>query len=120
MHPNVDELTVIEGGKNRKKIAGRLAARSLARTAGGLFITASEGRGVGIAWPQVLGVLSHGTNTLAVIGSFCLVTLYGAGVAALGRSILDRKISELREGEEINGAAIEKITIEHKVMVGGD
>ena len=42
-------------------------------------------------------------------------TLSGPGdrrVAALARVILDRRISELREGMEIDGARIDKITIE--------
>jgi hypothetical protein len=55
--------------------------------------------------------MPYGTDTLALIVSFCLVTLYGPGVATLARVILDRRISELREGMETDGARIDKITI---------
>jgi hypothetical protein len=106
MSRNADELTLIEGGKEHA------FSGTAARTAGGLLITASEGKGVGIVWPQILGVMPYGTDTLAIIASFCLVTLTGSGVAALARIVLDRRISELREGMEIDGARIDTITIE--------
>lgn len=114
MLPSADELTLIEGGKNQRD--GREAAftNTAARTAGGLLVTKADGQGVGIVWPQVLGVILSGTDTLAVVASFCLVTLHGTGGASLARMILDRRISELGEGMEINGVRIEKITIEGK------
>jgi hypothetical protein len=105
MSRNADELTLIEGGKEHA------FSGTAARTAGGLLVTGSE-QAVGMVWPQILGVMPYGTDTLVIIASFCLVTLYGSGVAALARVILDRRISELREGMEIDGARIDKITIE--------
>jgi hypothetical protein len=51
-------------------------------------------------------------DTLAIIASFCLVTLYGSRVASLARLIPDRKISEIHEGGEFNGGRIDRITIE--------
>jgi hypothetical protein len=47
-----------------------------------------------------------------IVASFCLVTLYGPGVAILAKVPLDRRISELREGKETDGAQIDRITIE--------
>jgi hypothetical protein len=105
MSRSADELTLIEGGKEHA------FSGTAARTAGGLLITGSE-QAVGMVWPQILGVMPYGTDTLVIIASFCLVTLYGSGVATLARVILDRRISELREGMEIDGARIDKITIE--------
>lgn len=113
MHPSVDELIVIEGGRSQKD-GGKDSAFSAttARTAGGLLITLDDRPGVGIVWPQLLGVMPCGADTLAIIATFCLVTLSGSGVATLARVILDRRISELREGMELNGARIERISIE--------
>lgn len=56
--------------------------------------------------------MPYGTDTLAIVASFCLVTLYGPGVATLARVIIDRRIAELRKGMETDGARIDKITIE--------
>jgi hypothetical protein len=121
MHPHDDEaasseteLTVIEGGKSREKHAEHADARARAKNAGGLMITTSHRHqsGIGLAWPQVLGVIPYGTDTLAIVGSFCLVTLHGSGVADLARPILDRRLSELREGGEFHGGRIDRITIE--------
>lgn len=109
MHQPAEDFTLIEGGKEHA------FSGTAARTAGGLYITTSR-QGVGIVWPQVLGVMPYGTDTLAIIASFCLVTLYGAGVAALARLILDRRIAELREGMEIEGVSIEKITIDSNLL----
>jgi hypothetical protein len=61
-------------------------------------------------------ITPSGSDALAIIASFCLVTLYGSGVASLARFILDRRISELREGMEIDGARITKITIEGNLL----
>jgi hypothetical protein len=112
MSPHADELTLIEGGKRHQDGKEPALSGAAARTAGGLLITASDGQGVGIVWPQILGVMPYGADTLAIVASFCLVTLYGPGVATLARVILDRKVSELREGLETDGARIDKITIE--------
>lgn len=114
MVPHVDEFTVIEGGKHALEAKEYASGNAAARSAGGLIITTSHKNpsGIGLAWPQVLGVMPYGTDTLAIIGSFCLVTLYGSGVASLARLILDRKISELREHGEFYGGRIERITIE--------
>jgi hypothetical protein len=115
MSRSADELTLIEGGKEHA------FSGTAARTAGGILVTKSDGEGVGIVWPQVLGVMPYGTDTLAIIASFCLVTLYGAGVASLARVILDRRISELREGMEIDGARIARITVEGNLpKLGGN
>lgn len=111
MHP-ADELTLIEGGKSQKDGKESAFSGTAARTAGGLLIATENGQGIGIVWPQILGVVPSGTDTLAIVASFCLVTLYGTGVASLARSILDRRLSELREGMEADGVKIEKITIE--------
>lgn len=112
MHPTAEELTLIEGGKNKKDGKEHAFSGTAARTAGGLLVTTSDGQGIGMVWPQVLGVIPSGSDTLAIIASFCLVTLHGPGVATLARSILDRRISELREGMETDGVCIAKITIE--------
>jgi hypothetical protein len=112
MPQNADELTLIEGGKRLSESKEHDFSGTASRTAGGLLITSGDRPAVGIVWPQLLGVMPHGTDTLALIASFCLVTLYGPGVATLARVILDRKISELREGMETDGARIDKITIE--------
>lgn len=112
MHPTADELTLIEGGKNKKEGKEHAFSGTAARTAGGLLVTTSAGQGIGMVWPQVLGVILSGTDTLAIIASFCLVTLHGSGVASLARVILDRRISELREGMEADGVRIECITID--------
>jgi hypothetical protein len=112
MSQNADELTLIEGGRRHPDSKEPAFSGAAARTAGGLLVTASDGQAVGIVWPQILGVLPYGTDTLALIASFCLVTLYGPGVATLARVILDRRISELREGMVTDGARIDKITIE--------
>jgi hypothetical protein len=106
MQHNVDDLTLIEGGREHTFSA------TAARTAEGLLVSASDGQGVGIAWPQMLGVIPFGSDTLAIVTSFCLVTMYGSGVATLARPILDRRISELREGDDRDGVRIERITIE--------
>lgn len=111
MHP-ADELTLIEGGRNQKDGKEPAFSGTTARTAGGLLITTGDGQGIGIVWPQILGVMPSGTDTLAIVASFCLVTLYGSKVAALARAILDRRISELREGMEADGVRIDRITIE--------
>lgn len=100
-----DDLTLIEGGKEHS------FSGTASRTAGGLYLTNSQ-QGIGIVWPQILGVMPYGTDTLAIITSFCLVTLYGHGVATLVRPILDRRISELREGFEMEGVRIDRIVIE--------
>jgi hypothetical protein len=105
MSRSADELTLIEGGKEHA------FSGTAARIAGGLLITGSD-QAVGIVWPQILGVMPHGTDTLVIIASFCLVTLSGSGVATLARVILDRRISELREGFEANGVRIDRVTIE--------
>jgi hypothetical protein len=107
-----DELTIIEGGRSQKDSREHAASVTVTRAAGGLLVASGNGQGVGIVWPQVLGVIPSGTDTLAIVASFCLVTLYGSGVASLSRAILDRRISELREGMEADGVKIEKITIE--------
>ena len=112
MHPTVDELTLIEGGKSHRDGKEPAFSTAAARAAGGLLVTTGNGQGIGIVWPQILGVIPSGSNTLAIVASFCLVTLYGIGVASLARVILDRRISELREGGETDGVRIEKITIE--------
>jgi hypothetical protein len=109
MSRNADELTLIEGGKEHA------FSGTAARTAGGLLITGSD-QAIGMVWPQILGVIPSGSDALAIIASFCLVTLYGSGVASLARFILDRRISELREGMEIDGARITKITIEGNLL----
>jgi hypothetical protein len=97
MHLSAEELTLIEGGKSPKD--GKEHAFA-ARAAGGLLITVNDKPGIGIVWPQLLGVVPSGNDTLAIIASFCFVTLHGPGVATLARSILDRRISELREGDD--------------------
>lgn len=112
MLPSTEELTLIEGGKIKKDGKETVFPSTAARTAGGLLVTKADGQGIGIVWPHILGVIPSCANTLAIVASFCLVTLHGAGVASLARMILDRRISELGEGMEINGARIEKITIE--------
>lgn len=81
-----------------------------------LFVYTRNGQNVGIAWPQILGTLAQEPDTLTIIGSFCLVTLSGAGVASLGRTILDREISELREGGKTEGILIDKITLDHSLQ----
>lgn len=106
MSQHADDFTLIEGGKEHA------FSGTAARTAGGLIVTKSDGQGIGIVWPQILGVMPYGTDTLVIIGSFCLVTLYGSRVASLARVILDRRISELRERVETDGVRIDKITIE--------
>lgn len=111
MSQNVDELTLIEGGKRHQESKEHSFSGTAARTAGGLYLTNSQ-QGIGIVWPQILGVMPHGTDTLAVVASFCLVTLRGPGVATLARPILDRRISELREGDDRDGVRIDKIAIE--------
>jgi len=116
MHPTADDLTLIEGGKRHQDSKEHAFPGVVARTAGGLLVTAGNGQGVGIVWPHVLGVMPFGTDTLAIVASFCLVTLYGSGVATLARLILDRRISELREETDIEGASIDKITIEGTVL----
>ena len=114
---SVDEFTLIEGGKHALDAKEYAPGNAAARSAGGLLVTTSHKNmsGIGLSWPQVLGVLPHGTDTLAIIGSFCLVTLYGPGVATLARPILDRRISELREGGEFNSGRIDRITIEENL-----
>jgi hypothetical protein len=109
MHHTADDFTLIEGGKEHA------FSGTAARTAGGLLVSAGSGQGIGIVWPQVLGIIPFGTETLAIVGSFCLVTLYGPGVVSLARPILDRRICELREGLQIDGARIDRITIEGKL-----
>lgn len=111
MSQNTDELTLIEGGKRHQDGKEPTFSGAAARTAGGLHLANSQ-QGIGIVWPQILGVMPHGNDTLAIVASFCLVTLYGPGVATLARVILDRRVSELREGMETDGARIDKITIE--------
>ena len=106
MHPTADDFTLIEGGKEHA------FSGTAARTAGGLMVTAGSGHGIGIVWPHLLGVIPYGADTLAIVASFCLVTLHGPGVASLARPILDRRISELREGDDRDGVRIDKITIE--------
>lgn len=106
MHQPADDFTLIEGGKEHAFSA------TAARTAGGLLVTTSDHQGIGIVWPQVLGVMPSGNDTLAIVASFCLVILHGPGVAILARVILDRRISELREGGKYDGARIDRITIE--------
>lgn len=115
MHPSAEELTLIEGGKRHQENKEQAFSGTAARTAGGLLITASNHQGIGIVWPQVLGVIPSGSDTLAIIASFCLVTLHGPGVATLARAILDRRISELREGMETDGGRIDRVTIEGNV-----
>jgi hypothetical protein len=113
MHPGGDEFTVIEGGKSQKDgNKENTFSATAVRTAGGLLITLHDRPGIGILWPHLLGVMPCGGDTLTIIASFCLVTLSGPRVATLARMILDRRISELREGIEIEGARIEKIMIE--------
>jgi hypothetical protein len=111
---HVDEFTVIEGGKHALDAKEYTPGNAAARSAGGLLITTSHKNpsGIGLSWPQVLGVIPYDTDTLAIIGSFCLVTLYGSGAATFARPILDRRVSELREGSEFHGGRIERITIE--------
>ena len=111
MPQNADELTLIEGGKRHPESKEHGFSGTAARVSGGLQIANSQ-QGIGIVWPQILGVMPHGADTLAIIASFCLVTLYGPGVATLARVIIDRRISELHEGLETDGARIDKITIE--------
>jgi hypothetical protein len=106
MLQNAEGLIVIEGGKEHAP------SGITARTAGGLLITVNDKPGIGMVWPQILGVMPFGNDTLVIIASFCIVTLHGPGVITLARSILDRRISELREGLHIEGARIDKITIE--------
>jgi hypothetical protein len=60
-------------------------------------------------WPQVLGVMPSGNDTLAIIASFYLVTRHGPGVATLARPIPDRRLSELREGDDRHGLRINTI-----------
>jgi hypothetical protein len=108
---SADTLTLIEDGKEHA------FSGTAARTAGGLLVTGSD-QAVGMVWPQILGVIPSGSDTLAIVASFCLVTLYGSGVASLARVILDRRISELREGMEMDGARIERITIESHLPSG--
>lgn len=118
MLPSAEELTLIEGGKSQKdgRESVSVFPSTAARTAGGLLVTKADGQGIGIVWPHLLGVIPSGTDTLVIVASFCLVTLHGSGVASLARFILDRRISELGEGMEINGARIDKITIEDNVL----
>lgn len=111
MSQNADELTLIEGGKRHQESKEHSFSGTAARTAGGLYLTNSQ-QGIGIVWPQILGVMPHGADTLAIVASFCLITLHGSGVATLARLILDRRLSELREGGEYDGARIDRITIE--------
>jgi hypothetical protein len=111
MSQNADELTLVKGGKQYQEDKEHSFSGTAARTAGGLYLTNSQ-QGIGIVWPQVLGVMPYGADTLVIIASFCLVTLHGSSVATLARVILDRRISELREGGEYDGARIERITIE--------
>ena len=111
MLQNADDLTVIEGGKGYRSGKDHAPSGVAARTAGGLYITNSH-QGVGIVWPQVLGVMPCGENTLVIIASFCLVTLHGPGVITLAKTILDRRISELHEGDEAEGMRIDTIMIE--------
>lgn len=106
------ELTVIEGGRHLKKHTEHADARARAKNAGGLFITTRDDQEVGIVWPQLLGTLRQGDHTLVIIASFCIVTLHGSGMAEMRRLIFHRKISEIREGDTIGEARIEKITIE--------
>lgn len=112
------ELTVIEGGKSWKEKQETTISNKAALAAEGLLITTSHKNpsGIGLAWPQVLGVIPYDTYTLVIVSSFCLVTLHGPGVATLARPILDRKISEMREGGTIGEARVEKITIESKLL----
>jgi prepilin-type N-terminal cleavage/methylation domain-containing protein len=112
MHQPADELTLIEGGKRHQENKEHAFSGTAARTAGGLLVTTSDGQGIGMVWPQVLGVFPSGSDTLAIVASFCLVTLHGPGVATLARVILDRRIAELREGMEVDRVRIDKITIE--------
>lgn len=109
MHQPADEFMLIEGGKEQAFSA------TAARTAGGLLVSAGSSQGIGIMWPQVLGVIPYGADTLAIVASFCLVTLHGPSVATFARPILDRRISELREGDDRDGVRIDKITIEGKL-----
>lgn len=115
---NVDEFTVIEGGKHTLDAKEYAHGNAAARSAGGLLITTSHKNpsGVGLSWPQVLGVLPYGADTLAIIGSFCLVTLYGSGAATLARPILDRKISEIHEGGTHCEVRINRIKIETRML----
>jgi hypothetical protein len=110
MHHNVDDLTLIEGGREH------VFSATAARTAEGIMFIPSNAPGIGVPWAQMLAVIPYDNETLTIIASVCLITLYGSEVGTLARIILDRRISDLREGAEINGVKIERITIEHKVV----
>jgi hypothetical protein len=57
MPQNADELTLIEGGKRLSESKEHGFSGTASRTAGGLLIIPGDGTGVGIVWPQLLGVM---------------------------------------------------------------
>lgn len=91
----------VEEAENRKALLSN-----------GFHVTCANGEGVSVVWPHLMGAMPFGTDTLAIVTSFCLITLHGHGVAALRERLIDRKITAFTEGAAVRGVTVERIRLD--------